>query len=608
MICDSGASLCTLRCTEDSVLDQALSVDIPYVPDLDEDFSRKSWVSSPTGSPSSRRTQGVRCLLGWRNKQAVELPVAPEDTFARLLARMLDQGHRSPGYSSPSQYQVFEWDDEDQEPEDFPLGLNTEVRGWLMRGVCSFLVCLKRGAEKDSQRQAPMMRVSADLLEQRSSVGRLSIDCSLVSRESSWQAAALCAESLQRWGLHLQGDKLVATKGTSVKERSSVRRDYTPDTIPVRIPCMEQDRSLWADPETNDLNDLALLFIRASRDAPLTHLVKLVATELGLQSEDCALRFAGVGMQTHLPTEHTLTWFGANAQGLELLLCVGKELWERAAAEQASLHDSLHIENRAMADSSESLRFSEHDIQFQETHHYLVQLCTPKAEIMQMCISPHQISARLVRRSPGFDPAQPKQVQLPLENRDDDRNFSRLVSDLRTVQPIDGDDRKFMLVFREERQCRHTGFLASCPRERNEIVRQLLQLQGQWITMEWRVVKTNERGRRQARVLGVDAQHVYNYKPQEKRTVLGLLGFKTRGVEKQSRLLLSLQAVSIDDDDPVKFSLVFAESGEPEDCLYYEASSPEVCEEIVGRIKKAMHCAVIERKLTSGLGAHGEDE
>eukprot|EP00656_Telonema_subtile_P008170 TRINITY_DN13824_c0_g1_i3.p1 TRINITY_DN13824_c0_g1~~TRINITY_DN13824_c0_g1_i3.p1 ORF type:complete len:621 (+),score=177.78 TRINITY_DN13824_c0_g1_i3:71-1933(+) len=607
MICDSGASLCTLRCTEDSVLDQVLSTNIPYVPDTDD--TRKSWVSSPSGSPMGRRAQGVRCLLGWRNKQAVELSITPEDTFTSLLSRMLES-HRSPGYSTPGQYQVFEWDDEDEEPDDFPLGMNTEVRSWLMRGVGSFLVTVKRGAEKDSDEHAPMMRPSVDLLEQRSCVGRLSIDSALLeSPMSTQQAAALCAESLggaQHWGLHLKGGKLVPVKQSTVRECAAWHKDYTPDTIPVRIPCGENDRSVWQDPSACELTDLALLFIRASRDSPISHIITLLSKEFGLLPECCALRFAGVGMQSDLPGDHTLTWFGPNAHGLELLLCVDRSLWQKAAADKASLRCSELTRSVGLANSGEQLRFSsEHDIQFQESQQYWVQLCTPKMEYMQMSISPHQISARLVRRSAGFDPAQAKQ-HIPLEDRDDDRNFSRLLSDLRTVQPIEGDDRKFMLVFREERQCKHTGFLACCPRERNEIVRQLLQLQGQRINMEWRVVKTNERGRRQARVLGVDSQNVYNYKPQEKRTVLGMLGFKSRGVEKQTRLLSSLQSVSIDDDDPVKFFLVFTEREEPDDCLHYEASSPELCEEIVGRLKKAMHCVTIERKLSS-MGVHEED-
>ena len=67
-------------------------------------------------------------------------------------------------------------------------------------------------------------------------------------------------------------------------------------------------------------------------------------------------------------------------------------------------------------------------------------------------------------------------------------------------------------------------------------------------------------------------------------------------MDRQTRSLLSLLSVSIDDENPVRFLLTFHHDKDAED-LHYETDSPETCEEIVGRIKKAWNCALLEQKL-----------
>eukprot|EP00658_Telonema_sp_P-2_P003227 TRINITY_DN11186_c0_g1_i1.p1 TRINITY_DN11186_c0_g1~~TRINITY_DN11186_c0_g1_i1.p1 ORF type:complete len:391 (-),score=59.88 TRINITY_DN11186_c0_g1_i1:340-1512(-) len=376
--------------------------------------------------------------------------------------------------------------------------------------------------------------------------------------------------------------------------RDSNRREYTPDTLPVRLPCAEADWKEWRDPMEHNPLDLGLLTVRGSRDAPLEHLISLIGKRLGLSPDQCTVRFAGIGMKQDLPIHRTLTWFGPHAIGLELLLLVDTQAWETALGLQDQLRSASQFNSRGSVNQG-LLKACSFDLSVQPrgSSNYLVELCTSRADLMSLTISPHQINARVVRRSNN----QTETSHVPLDDRDEDRNFSRLISDLRTVQAIDGDDRKFMLVFRENRQCKHTGFLADSPRERDEIVRQLLWLQAQTIHAEWKVVKTNERGRRQPRVLGVDSQCVYNYKPQEKHTVLGLLGFTPREVERQSRLLSSLVSVKIDNDTPLKFSMCFVENGQ-EEWLLYEAPSTELCEEIVGQLKRALGCSLAERKLS----------
>ena len=120
---------------------------------------------------------------------------------------------------------------------------------------------------------------------------------------------------------------------------------------------------------------------------------------------------------------------------------------------------------------------------------------------------------------------------------------------------------------------------------------------------EYSVIKINRHGTRQARILGVDRDKVYNLPPRAVRAVprdagagLGPAAFLDRedralaaGVtKKQSRLIADVQSVDIARGRPTAASMVYREADGSSRAYSLEFESAEVCAELTARIRFLM--------------------
>ena len=122
---------------------------------------------------------------------------------------------------------------------------------------------------------------------------------------------------------------------------------------------------------------------------------------------------------------------------------------------------------------------------------------------------------------------------------------------------------------------------------------------------EYAVVKVNRHGTRQARILGVDRDKVYNLPPRAIRVALrdtgagagvGAAAFLERedralatGVtKKQSRLIADVQSINIARGCPVAASVVYREADGSSRTYSLEFESAEVCAELTARIRFLM--------------------
>ena len=100
------------------------------------------------------------------------------------------------------------------------------------------------------------------------------------------------------------------------------------------------------------------------------------------------------------------------------------------------------------------------------------------------------------------------------------------------------------------------------------------------------VIKTNSNGRRQARVMGIDQDHIYNLMPNEEKTQTKGRGvLPSRTVKRALRNMDEVETVEVDAAGPPgAFRVVFRE-GTKLNIYQFEALDPRTAREIVAKIK-----------------------
>ena len=115
---------------------------------------------------------------------------------------------------------------------------------------------------------------------------------------------------------------------------------------------------------------------------------------------------------------------------------------------------------------------------------------------------------------------------------------------------------------------------------------------------EYRVVKTNQRGKRQHRMFGIDRHKVYNKLVSKPSGHRRRISFE---VTRAYRSISSIHSITAD-DRAQHFTIVYEEKGGKLTSRQYETETRMECAEIVAKVRFLMQLAAVEQNSGSGAG------